>query len=225
MAQHKTILIVDDHALFRAGLKAIIARETRYEVVGEAGTGREALQLVRNLKPDLILMDMALPDRSGIELTQEIKTISTDIHIMFVSMHSKIDYIVKAFQAGATGYVVKESAPDKLLEGMDSVLHDEYFMDSSVSHKVIKKLVQLPENKAKIIDVSHETLTPREQEVMGLLAEGFSTKQIAEKLFISHRTVENHRSSIMRKLDLHSNLELVRYAAKHDLIDVDLWKE
>ena len=127
MVQKNTILIVDDHTLFRAGLKAIIARETRYEVVGEAGSGREALKLVRNLRPDLILLDMALPDRSGIELIQEIKAISPDIRIMIVSMHSKIDYIVKAFQAGATGYVVKESAPDRLLEGMNSVLHDDYF--------------------------------------------------------------------------------------------------
>jgi DNA-binding NarL/FixJ family response regulator len=145
--------------------------------------------------------------------------------IMIITMHSKLDYIVKAFQAGATAYVVKESAPERLIQGMDTVLEGEYFMDSSVSHKVVEKLMQFPKKEAEITNASYDTLTSREQEIMVLLAEGLSSKEIAEKLFISPKTVDNHRTNILRKLNLHSTIELIRYAAKLGIIDVDLWKE
>ena len=225
MSHKKTILIIDDHPLFREGLKAIIGRNHRFEVVGEAGNGRDGLQMARELKPDLALVDMSLPDQSGIQLTYELKNVSPKTRIMIVTMHSKVDYIVKAFQAGATGYVVKESTSERLLQGIDTVLKGEYFMDSSVSHKVIEKLMEFPEKEMKITDASYDTLTRREQEIMVLLAQGLSNKQIAQKLFISPKTVENHRANILRKLDLHSTLELVRYAARLGIIDVDLWKE
>ena len=140
-------------------------------------------------------------------------------------MHSKIDYIAEAFQAGATGYVVKESASERLLHALEYVSRGEYFLDSSVSQEVVKKLMESPAREAKITNAAYGTLTPREQEVMRLLAESLSAKQVAEKLFISPKTVENHRSNIMSKLDLHSTVELIRYAAKLGLIDVDLWKE
>lgn len=225
MVQKTTILIVDDHTLFREGLKAILAQKTQYEVVGETGNGQEALKLARDLKPNLILLDMALPDRNGIELTREILDCLPGVRVMIVSMHSKIDYIVQAFQAGAKGYVVKESAFERLLQGIECVLNDECFMDSSISHKVVEKLMRLPDEKARIRDAKYDSLTLREQEVMVLLAEGFSVKQIAEKLFISPKTADNHRHSIMRKLDIHSPYELVRYAVKLGLIDLDLWKD
>jgi DNA-binding NarL/FixJ family response regulator len=221
----KTILIIDDHPLFREGLKAIIGRDNRFEVVGEAGNGREGLRLAKELKPDLALVDMSLPDQSGIQLTRELKNASLKTRIMIITMHSKVDYIVKAFQAGATAYVVKESAPERLIKGMDTVLEGEYFMDSSVSHKVVEKLMQFPKKGAKIANASYDTLTSREQEIMVLLAEGLSSKEIAEKLFISPKTVDNHRTNILRKLNLHSTIELIRYAARLGIIDVDLWKE
>jgi len=224
VANKKTVLIVDDHPLFREGLKSLISRNPRFEVVGEAGNGREGLRMSKRLKPDLVVMDLSLPDKSGIDVTRNIRSLLPETRVMIVSMHSKIDYITEAFQAGATGYVVKESATDRLVQGLEAVSKGEYFLDTSLSHKVVNKLMEFPEKEAKITDARYETLTRREQQVMRLLAEGFSSKEIAEKLFISPKTVENHRTNIMSKLDLHSTMELVRYAVRLGLIDVDLWK-
>ncbi len=225
MTPRKTILIVDDHPLIREGLKSILDTVTVYEVVGQAGKARDAIQMVKKLKPDLVLLDMVLPDKSGIEVSREIRSISPPTRIMIISMHSKVEYIVKAFEAGATGYMTKESATARLLPGIEHVLNGEYFMDGSVSHSVVEKLMQTPEKEMKITDTAYETLTPREQEVMVSLAEGYSAKETAARLFISPKTVENHRTNIMNKLELHSSLELVRYAARLGLVDVDLWKE
>jgi DNA-binding NarL/FixJ family response regulator len=203
---------------------AIIIRDSRFEVAGEAGNRREGLRMAKKLKPDLVLLDLSLPDGSGIELISEIRSLLPDTRVMIVSMHSKIDYISDAFQAGATGYLVKESAAEGLLKGLETISKGEYFLDSSVSQQVVKRLMESPTKEAKITDPAYGALTHREQEVMRLLAEGLSTKQVGEKLFISPKTVENHRSSIMDKLDLHSYHELIRYAAKLGLVDVDLWK-
>ncbi len=225
MASKKTILIVDDHPLVREGLESILKPATKYEVVGQAGTARDGIRMIKDLKPDLVLLDLGLPDKSGLELSREIRNLSPSTRILIVSMHSKVDYIVKAFQAGATGYMTKESATERLLKGIEHVLSGEYFMDGAVSHAVVKKLMQTPEKEMKITDAGYETLTSREQEVIVLLAEGYSAKKAAAKLFISPKTVENHRTNIMNKLGLHSTIELVRYAARLGLVDVDLWKE
>lgn len=225
MANKKSILIIDDHPLFREGLKAIIGRDAHFEVVGEAGTAREGLRMAKKLEPDLVLVDISLPDKSGIQLTREIRTLLADTRVLIVSMHSKIDYIAEAFQAGATGYVVKESASERLIKGLEYASRGEYFLDSSVSQQVVKRLMASPAKDKKITDAAYGNLTPREQEVMRLLAEGLSRNEIGEKLFISPKTVENHRTNIMNKLELHSTIELIRYAAKLGLIDVDLWKE
>jgi DNA-binding NarL/FixJ family response regulator len=224
VAQKKTIVIVDDHPVLREGLKAMIAREPGYEVVGEAGDGREGLRVIQELKPDLVLLDVSLPDQSGLQVCREIRTRLPQTTVLMITMHSKVDHIVQAFKAGAMGYIVKESAPERLLQGIASVLRGEYFMDAAVSHQVIKKIMGSKEKRTQIADAAYETLTSREQEVMGFLAEGLPIKDIAEKLFISPKTVENHRSSIMSKLGLHSRLELTRYAARLGLIDVEIWK-
>ena len=225
MTEKKNILIVDDHPLFRAGLKTIVEGDPRYKVVGEAGTGKKGLRMAKQLKPDLAVVDISLPDVNGIKITTEMRDSVPDIKIMIVSMHSKIDYIAESFQAGATGYVAKDSASDRLIQGIESVLRGEYFLDSSLSHQVVEKLMKFPVKEAKITDAEYGTLTPREQEVMRLLAEGSAPKEIANKLCISPKTVENHRANIMKKLDIHSTMELVRYAARLGLIDVELWKE
>jgi len=225
VAEQKSIIIIDDHPLFREGLKTIISRDDRFKVVGEAGSGHEGLEMTKRLKPDLVVVDISLPDQSGIQLTRDLRQLLSETKILIVSMHSKIDYIAEAFQAGATGYVVKESASERLLQGLKSVAKGDYYLDSSVSHAVVENLMKSPLKAAKITDADYATLTPREQEVMRFLAEGLSSKAVAEKLFISPKTVENHRANIMNKLGLHSTIELVRYAAKLGLIDVDLWKD
>jgi DNA-binding NarL/FixJ family response regulator len=223
--QKKSILIVDDHPLFREGMKSMLERNTRFQVAGEAGTGHEGLMKARRLKPDMVLIDISLPDISGIKLTYDVRKVLPKAYIIIVSMHSKIDYIAEAFQAGATGYVSKDSASERLLQGLEMVSRGDYFMDSAVSHKVIEKIMKIPIKEAKISDGNYNSLTIREQEVMRMLAEGASPKDVAVRLFISPKTVENHRANIMKKLGLRGTMELVRYAARIGLIDVDLWKE
>jgi DNA-binding NarL/FixJ family response regulator len=219
-----TILIIDDHPLFREGLKAIIGREPRYRTVGEADTARAGIHLAVELKPDVIIVDVSLPDKNGIELTRDLAKLLPASRVLIISMHSKITYIATAFQAGARGYLVKESASDGLLKGLAAVARGELFLDSSLSSQVVENLLQISVQSPAPAASPNPRLTPREQEVMRLLAEGFTTREIAKRLFISPKTVENHRANIMKKLDLRTTIDLVRQAARLGLIDVELWK-
>lgn len=225
MTTKTRVLIIDDHPLFREGIKTIISRDGQFEVIAEAGSAREGLEKIGRLKPDVAVVDISLPDGTGMEVARKIGSLSPNTRIMILSMHSKIDYIVEAFQAGATGYVVKESAAERLAQGLKAVTAGEYYLDSSISQEVVAKLMNSPVKEAKVSDSGYGKLSAREQEIMRLLAEGAPKADIADQLCISVKTVENHRTNIMRKLDIHSAMDLVRYAARLGLIDVDLWKE
>ncbi|SDB59347.1 two component transcriptional regulator, LuxR family [Desulfonatronum thiosulfatophilum] len=224
MTQKKTVLIVDDHPLYREGLKAIIARSPAFEVAGEAGDAEEGLWRAKALRPDLALVDISLSGgQNGIDLVRGLKSTLPDTRVLVVSMHSGMDYITEAFQAGALGYMVKESAGDGLLKALEAVATGTFFLDSSVSREVVLGIVNTP--GVRSVDDDYASLTPREQKILRLLAEGQTAKEIANRLCISPKTVENHRTNIMRKLELRRPMDLIRYAVRIGLIDVDQWKD
>jgi DNA-binding NarL/FixJ family response regulator len=225
MVKKTKLLIIDDHPLFREGIKTIIDRSPEFEVVGEAGDARTGLQRASECRPDIALVDISLPDQSGIDLIRTLKSVLPETHILIVSMHSKMGYIVEAFQAGALGYLVKESAGGALLKALGLIAKGEFFLDNSVSREVVSKILRAADKEEYVSDVDYRSLTTREQEILRLLAEGFSTKEIGSRLFISPKTVENHRTNIMHKLQVKRPLDLVRYAARIGLIDVDDWKD
>jgi DNA-binding NarL/FixJ family response regulator len=225
MVKKTKLLIVDDHPLFREGIKAIIDRSPEFEVVGEAGDARTGLQLASECRPDIALVDISLPDQSGIDLIRTLKSVLPETHILIVSMHSKMGYIIEAFQAGALGYLVKESAGGALLKALGLIAKGEFFLDNSVSREVVSKILRAADKEEYVSDVDYRSLTTCEQEILRLLAEGFSTKEIGSRLFISPKTVENHRTNIMHKLQVKRPLDLVRYAARIGLIDIDHWKD
>ncbi|MDD3313654.1 response regulator transcription factor [Pseudodesulfovibrio sp.] len=217
------IMIVDDHPLFREGLKAIISRDDRYKVVAEAGNGGEGLRLGRKHLPDIMLVDISMPGKNGIQMIRELKEALPRTRFVIISMHSEADYIVEAFRSGAVGYLIKESAAENLLKGLETVVRGDLFLDNALSQEVVFKLMQSKPDSVRDDLEPYATLTAREQEVMRHLAEGLTAKDVAAKLFISPKTVENHRTNLMKKLGLQSTVELIRYAARLGLIDLETW--
>ena len=221
MSTPKRILIVDDHPLYRDGLRARLCARPDFSVVGEAGTSADGLRMAKELAPDLAVVDISLPDGSGIELTREMRAVRPDMPVLIVSMHAKLDFIAAAFQAGASGYMSKESGGEGILQAIDTVLGGGQYLDGSLSPTVLRRLSDISGRKAKTVDASYGTLSLREQQVMRLLAEGLTPEDIAAKLFVSRKTVLNHRYSIMTKLGIKSPMAFVRHAARLGLIDID----
>ena len=221
--EKKTILLVDDHTLFREGLKVLLKQSPGFEVIGEAGSVRKACEIANNLRPDIILMDIALPDQTGIEGICNIMSQLPSTKIIVISMYSKIDYIINAVQAGAVGYLVKDTTPDMLSTALDTVVSDHYYFDYTTIEEIVQFILDQKTDRSAISEESYDKLTRREQEVMRLVAQGLSTKEVASKLFISPKTVENHRTKIMEKLDMDSIVDLVKYAAKLGIINIRSW--
>lgn len=220
----RSVILVEDHPLYREGIKSILNNSLRYKAVGEAALLADALSLLEKEKPDFALIDLTLGEESGIEVVRRIARDFPDTLPVVVSMHTGIDYLREALKNGARGYIVKESAGDQLLAGLDAIAQGNYYIDSSLSNCIVELLLSSPARRGEELhDAEYDALTSREQEVLRGLAEGLSSKEIAERLFISAKTVENHRSNIMHKLQVHSSVELIRYAARIGIIDFEQW--
>lgn len=224
MSEPARILIIDDHPLYREGLKTLLGRSKNFHVIGEAGTAAEGLERALELQPAIILTDLSLPDRTGLDLIEELIQRVPDARIMVVSMHSKIEYIAGAFQRGALGYLVKDKAAENLVTGLDAVLSGTRFLEAPHGMDEVESVIK-GTHAGVNRQMAYSLLSPREQEVLRYLAEGLSNKEVADKLFISPKTVEHHRANIMSKLDVHNMVELVRYAARLGLVDMESWRE
>lgn len=223
MPEIHRMVICDDHAIFREGMKNVLNANPALEVVGEAANGLQALDTVKRLKPDLVIMDIAMPEMSGIDATREITTLLPATRVIILSMHSRKTFIMESLKAGARGYVLKDSAGEKLLDAVEAVLRGESYLDSPVAAHIVDEFVKLPEKAAPEGEELPERLSERERQILRLIVEGNPNKEIAEKLFISPKTVENHRTRIMSKLGRHDVIGLIKYAFATGLVDPDSW--
>lgn len=210
------ILLGDDHTLFRQGLRKILEARPDWEVVGEASDGRQALHLALELKPDACLIDIGMPLMNGIEATRQILKRLPESRILILSMHAQEAYVVQALQAGARGYLLKDSAADDLIAGISAVVAGKSFFSPAVSQVMLDDYLRRLGDQG-ITDRFH-TLSDREREIVQLVAEGRSSKEIADLLSIAPSTVETHRARVFLKLDLHSTVELVLYAVRRGII-------
>lgn len=214
MAAYRVVL-ADDHLLFREGMKLLIRRMPDVEVVGEAGDGLELLQLLRELAPDMAIIDIAMPNLRGIEAAREIKMSHPHIKVLILTMHKSKEYLYHSISAGADGYLLKEDSDVELLSAIDKIRNGETYVTQILAGELAEDLSQIYLGKRPI---PQEPLTTREREVLKMVSEGKSNNEIAALLSISVRTVENHRANIMKKLKMKKTADLVRYAVKEGLV-------
>jgi len=211
------VILADDHTLVRQAIAKVLQDEKSIEITGEAENGRKAMELVRNLSPDVVIMDIGMPELNGIDATRQIVTEFPKTKVIALSQHSDKRYVQQMLGAGASGYLLKDSLFDDLIEAIKSVHANKGYISKNIAHIVIDGYMRKDsgeEDKAEVV------LTNREREVLQLLAEGKTSREIAAVLYISHKTVENHRKRIMNKLDLHNIAELTKYAIRHGLTSV-----
>jgi DNA-binding NarL/FixJ family response regulator len=207
------ILIADDHAIIRDGLKQIISFVSNMAVAGEASNGEEVLQKIRMLKVDVLVLDMSMPGKSGIALIQQINAIKPELPILVLSMHQESQYAVQAMRAGASGYITKNTASSQLIEGIRKVAEGGTFVSPEISAKLIKQLHK-PET-----DLPHTKLTAREFQIFSMLVEGHSVNDIAKILSLSNKTISTHKAAVLQKMEASTTASLVYYALKHGLIN------
>jgi two-component system response regulator NreC len=216
MENQKRVVIAADHTILRAGLRALFSFQNDLEVVGESGDGREAVRVVDEHVPDLLLIDLSMPKLNGMEAISEIRSRHPQIKIIVLTVHKSDEYIVASLDAGADAYILKDASQNELLLAIEYVMRGKIFLSPSISDKVVEAyLEQKKNNKVKsVIDV----LTSREKEILKLIAEGFKNKDIADHLCISSKTVEKHRSNLMQKLDLRNTASLTAYAIEKRIV-------
>jgi two-component system response regulator NreC len=217
------VLIADDHAIVREGLRQLLNGQTDMEVAGEAEDGRQALEKVKSLHPDVILLDIAMPHLSGLEVISLIREAAPETQVVVLSMHSKETYVQQVLSSGALGYVLKASPSTDILEAIRMAHRDEYFLSSRLKAEVIGKYLKTKRSTPALR--GYDLLTEREQQVFRLVAQGHSTSRIADILCVSPKTVEKHRTSLMNKLGVHDRLELLKYAIKIGIVDPELWED
>lgn len=214
MADRIRVLIADDHTIVRSGLRLLLQAEPDIEVIGEALEGREAVALAESLRPDVVLMDIAMPGTNGLEATQQIKSRFPEMCVLVLTMHRSDEYFFKMLKAGASGYVLKGAETSELITAIRTVARGEVFLYPTMAKQLLQDyLSRLNESEA----AGQLTLTPREREILRLLAEGYSNKEIAERLVVSPSTIHSHRTNLMKKLNLSSRHELIQYARQRGL--------
>lgn len=211
------IVLADDHAMIRQALARALADTEGFEVVGEAGNGREALEVVARVNPNVLLMDVGMPDMDGLKATEAMRANFPGVVVLILTVHEREDYFFKALQAGASGYVLKGADMDELVEAILTVSAGSIYVTPSLMPKLITDYVRLSQSDGA--KPGSDSLSPREQQVLRLIAEGQSTKDIADTLVISPHTVRRHRDHIMNKLNLHSKAELISFAVRRGILD------
>ena len=212
-----SILIVDDHAVLRTGLKLLLNSQDDMEIIGETGNGKEAVKMTADLKPRVVLLDLSLEDINGLDILTELKNISPNIKVLVLTMHDDEGYLHTVLESGGDGYILKKAADIELLTAIRAVNRNEIFLDPSLTKAVLKSLYNGYRKEQNDSDTK-ELLSTRENEVLKLVALGYTNKQIADKLVVSIKTVESHKSRIREKLNMHYRSDLVKYAINKGLL-------
>ncbi len=216
MSQKYRVVIVEDHAIIREGLRSLLSSSKDFEVVGEAEDGREAIKFIGELRPDLVLTDLSMPKMDGMDMIETIKNESPDTKVIALTVHRTEEYVLATLKAGADGYVLKEADYAELMTAIKNVLKGKHYLSPEISGKLIDGYLE--GRKSAKIESVWEILTRREREILKLIGEGHKNKEIAKQLYISVNTVEKHRSNIMDKLNLHSTAALIAFAMEKGLV-------
>jgi len=211
------VLLADDHRLVRAGVRSLLEEIPDVEVVAEAGDGRQTLDLVRQHNPNIALVDVAMKGLNGLDVAARIRKEHPHVKVLILSMHTNEEYVIKALKNGASGYLIKDASTEELALALKAVARGETYLSPVISKGVIDNLIALSEGRSEPADI----LTPRQREILQLIAEGKSTKEIAAVLSVSVKTVETHRTQLMNRLDIHDIAGLVRYAVRTGLVTAD----
>lgn len=220
MSEKVKIIMVDDHQIVRDGIKALISDEPWIDIIGEASNHTELFALLNTLKPDMIMLDISMPEMSGIEIARQLTIDRPEIKLLMLSMYMSEEFITNAIEAGAKGYLTKTTTQEEILNALKVINEGGEFYSDSVSNILLKSFIKKTQNK--VSDSKEQAIIPtkRENEILKHFAEGLSNKEIADRLFISIRTVESHKNNIMQKLDLKSTVELIKYAIKNKIIEL-----